>query len=259
MKIVSWNVNGIRSAAKKGFVDWLRTTAPDVVGLQEVRANPADYEPIAVEWRALGYKEFIFPAERAGYSGVGILTKIEPKDVLIGTRKIVYDVEGRLITADFGGFFFANGYFPKGSGQDRKNDRVPYKLGFYDAVLQHVKKLAKEKPVIVGGDFNTAHEPIDLANPKTNTKTSGFLPEERAAFAKYLSRGFLDVFRRDHPEEPGHYTWWSQRPGVREKNIGWRIDYLLAFENGADRVKRTWIEKDQTGSDHCPLGIEFEI
>lgn len=256
-KLMAWNVNGLRAAAKKGFLAWLERARPDALGLQEVRAFPEQLAEILPNIEALGYRLDFLPAERPGYSGVAVFSRLPVKSILAGLGSADFDKEGRLLTVEYDDFYFASGYFPKGSGKERDNSRVPFKLAFYEESARCLARLARRKPVIVGGDFNTAHAEIDLANWKTNAKTSGFLPIEREAFGAFLATGFRDVFRDHHPGEAGHYTWWTQRMGARERNVGWRIDYLLASEALAPRVRRSWIEPETLGSDHCPIGIEI--
>jgi exodeoxyribonuclease-3 len=169
-----------------------------------------------------------------------------------------FDAEGRLLIAYFGRMTVVTGYFPKGSGSERDNSRVPYKLDFYAALFDRLQQLKRRGPVYVIGDFNTAHEAIDLARPKTNEKTSGFLPEERAEFSRWLAAGWVDTFRAQHPGEEGHYTWWRQWGGAREKNVGWRIDYVLASPSAAARVRDAFIWSDVRGSDHCPVGVDID-
>ena len=254
MRIISWNVNGLRACVKKGFPEFLAGAAADIVGLQEVRARPdqLDHEVcIPAGWHA-----FFAPAERPGYSGVAIYSRVTPDELLVGVGDTRFDIEGRLITARFGQTFMVNGYFPKGSGRNRDNSRVPYKLEFYAAVLEHIERLKTLGDVFVMGDFNTAHEEIDLARPKGNTKTSGFLPEERAELSRWIDAGWVDTFRAQHPGESGHYTWWRQWGGARERNVGWRSDYVLASPRAAKRVTDAFIWPQVTGSDHCPVGVD---
>src|SRR5690606_5439521 len=206
MRVVSWNVNGLRACAKKGFADFLESSKADVVGIQEVRAHPEQLDPDT--FRPPGWHAHFAPAVRPGYSGVAIYSRIEPDDVEVGLGDERFDDEGRLITARFGDLHIVNGYFPKGSGKNRDNSRVPYKLDFYRAAFEHVERLRARGAVLVIGDFNTAHEEIDLARPKDNTKTSGFLPEERAELSRWIAAGWVDTFRARHPGETGHYTWW---------------------------------------------------
>jgi len=255
LRVVTWNVNGLRACTRKGFCDWLAHTRADVVGVQEVRALP---EELAPEVRApRGWHVELAPAERRGYSGVGIYSRAKP-DAIDRSLARDFDVEVRLLVARFGRLVVVNGYFPKGSGKLRDNSRVPYKLGFYRALFEKVEKLRRAGlRVVVMGDFNTAHREIDLARPRDNRQTSGFLPEERAEIDRWIAAGWVDVFRRFEPG-PGHYTWWSQRLGARERNVGWRIDYALASPAAAKFATGAWIEPDVHGSDHCPAGVELD-
>ena len=255
MRIVSWNVNGLRACVKKGFLDVLEASAADVWLLQEVRAFP---EQLPVEARTpAGWHAVFSPAERPGYSGVGIYSRIAPAKVETSLGEDRFDTEGRFIVAHFGRMAIASVYFPKGSGRERDNSRVPYKLDFYQAVFQRIEQLRRRGPVFVGGDFNTAVEAIDLARPKTNTRSSGFLPEERDEMRRWFAAGWVDVFRRQHPDEEGHYTWWRQFGGARANNVGWRIDYVLASPSAARRVQDAFIWPDLLGSDHCPVGVDL--
>jgi exodeoxyribonuclease-3 len=256
MRIVSWNVNGLRACAKKGFLDFLERCGAAVVALQEVRAFP---DQLAAEVREPdGWHSHFAPAERPGYSGVALYSRHEPDQVDIGLGDPRFDAEGRFLLARFGRLRIASVYFPKGSGKDRDNSRVPYKLDFYAAVFERVERLKRAGPVLVVGDYNTAHRPIDLARPKSNEKTSGFLPEERAELDRWLAAGWVDVFRARHPDQPGHYTWWRQWGGARENNVGWRIDYVLASPAAARRVRDAFIWPETLGSDHCPVGVDYD-
>jgi len=255
MRIVSWNVNGLRACARKAFPQFLAESAADVIGVQEVRALPEQLDAVT---RAPPGWHACFAPGGPGYSGVAIYSRSEPDEVLVGVGERRFDVEGRLITARFGKTFVVNGYFPKGSGSKRDNSRVPYKLDFYLAVFQYVQKLRRRGAVFVIGDFNTAHQEIDLARPKDNAKSSGFLAEERAAFALWIDAGWVDTFRARHPGEGGHYTWWRQWGGARERNVGWRIDYVLASPNAAKRVKDAFIWPSVQGSDHVPVGVDSD-
>lgn len=255
-RIISWNVNGLRACARKGFLEFLERADADVVCLQEVRAFP---EQLDESVRAPdGWHTFFHPAERPGYSGVAIYSRIEPTRVETSLGVDEYDVEGRYIEARFGRMTVASVYFPKGSGKERDNSRVPYKLGFYDEVFSRVDRLKRSGPVFVTGDYNTAHAGIDLARPKGNVKNSGFLPIERDKLTEWVDAGWVDTFRRRHPEEEGHYTWWRQFGGAREKNVGWRIDYIFASPAGDRRVSDAFIWPNETGSDHCPVGVDLE-
>jgi exodeoxyribonuclease-3 len=254
VRILSWNVNGLRACAKKTFPSFLRESKADVIGIQEVRALPEQLDPAT---RApSGWHTCFAPAERLGYSGVAIYSRTEPDAVEIGLGERRFDTEGRLLVARFGRTFVVNGYFPKGSGRNRDNRRVPYKLEFYAAVFARVQQLRRRGRVFVIGDFNTAHTEIDLARPKDNAKTSGFLPEERAELARWIDAGWVDTFRARHPGQSGHYTWWRQWGGARERNVGWRIDYVLASPAAAKRVTDAFIWPGVTGSDHCPVGVD---
>lgn len=256
MRIVSWNVNGLRACAKKGFGRFLEDSEADVVGIQEVRARPEQLDS-ATRFPP-GWHASFAPAERPGYSGVAIYSREEPDEVEIGLGEPRFDSEGRLIIARFGRTFIVNGYFPKGNGKDRDNSRVPYKLDFYRAVFDRAETLRRDGSVFVIGDFNTAHEEIDLARPKGNAKASGFLPEEREELSRWIEAGWVDTFRVRHPGESGHYTWWRQWGGARERNVGWRIDYVFACPAGAKRVKDAFIWPDVLGSDHCPVGVDLD-
>jgi exodeoxyribonuclease-3 len=256
MRIVSWNVNGLRACAKNGFLEFLDNCGADIVGLQEVRALP-DQLPADIR-SPPGWHTCFAPAERKGYSGVAIYSRIAPDQVETGLHIPAFDVEGRFILARFGRLHVASVYFPKGSGKERDNSRVPYKLAFYRAVFDHVERLQRRGPVFVIGDYNTAHEAIDLARPKTNVKSSGFLPEERAELSRWIAAGWVDTFRDQHPEAAGHYTWWRQWGEARSRNIGWRIDYVLASPTGARRVRNAFIWDQVFGSDHCPVGVEID-
>ena len=257
MRIVSWNVNGLRACAKKGFLDFLESAEADVVALQEVRAFP---DQLADEVREPpGWYTYFAPAERPGYSGVALYSRAPVERIETALGEPRFDVEGRLQIARLGGVAIINGYFPKGSGKERDNSRVPYKLDFYRAVFERMQKLRRRNPVLVMGDYNTAHEPIDLARPKDNVKNSGFLPEERAEVDRWVDGGWVDVFRALHPGEEGHYTWWRQWGGAREKNVGWRIDYIMASPSAMKRVRDAFIWPHVTGSDHCPIGVDIDL
>ena len=255
MKIVSWNVNGLRACAKKGFLDFLESSGADVVCLQEVRALPEQLDP-AVRAPA-GWHVSFSPAQRKGYSGVAIYSRIEPSRIETCLDEPEFDVEGRYIVAHFGRTAVASIYFPNGSGKERDNSRVPFKLAFYARVLARMEALKKRGPVYVAGDYNTAHQDIDLARPKTNKKSSGFLPEERSELSRWLAQGWVDTFRAQHPNEQGCYTWWRQAGGARESNVGWRIDYIFSSPSGARRVQNAFIWADVLGSDHCPIGVDI--
>jgi len=256
LRVLSWNVNGLRACGRKGFRRWLSRSGAGIVGVQEVRAFPEDL-PSALR-SPRGFWTGFAPAERPGYSGVGLYAR-RPPDALetqLGIPR--FDREGRLQLARFGRLWVANVYFPKGSGTRRDNSRVPYKLGFYRALFRRLEKLRRSgRRVLVLGDFNTAHTEIDLARPRENRETSGFLPEERAELDRWLRAGWVDTFRHFVPEG-GHYTWWSQRAGVRARNIGWRIDYVLASPAAMPFVRRALHRPRTRGSDHCPVGVDLD-
>jgi exodeoxyribonuclease-3 len=256
LRLFSWNVNGLRACARKGFLEWLDDARPDILGLQEVRALPDQLDGAVL--RPEGYDTWLHPAERKGYSGVALYSRVQPTEVVCGALgEDRFDDEGRAIVADFGSFLFYTVYFPNG-GHDLA--RVPYKLAFSEAILQHAEVRRREgRSIVICGDVNTAHEEIDLANPKSNRRNTGFLPEERAWVSRWLDHGYVDVFRRRHPDEGGHYTWWSNRPGVRERNVGWRIDYFMVSADLEDHVVDAAIHAEVLGSDHCPISLELDL
>ncbi len=255
-RVVSWNVNGLRAASTKGFTEWLGNCNGDVVGLQETRVRPEQLEASLLS--PMGWHADYVAAERSGYSGVGLLARNRWTTLQTSLGVEAFDVEGRLQIAQFGRLWVVNGYFPNGSGKERDNGRVPFKLAFYRKVFEVLEPLrANGGRVLVMGDFNTAHREIDLARPKQNEKTSGFLPEEREELDRWVRAGWADTFRRFEPG-PGHYTWWSQRFGVREKNIGWRIDYVLASEGAMGFVRGAGLQPEVKGSDHCPIWVDLD-
>ncbi len=257
MRIVSWNVNGLRSAHKKGFLTWLAAEKADVVGVQEVRARE---EQLPGEVRAPdGWRATHFvSAERLGYSGVGLFARKTPDAVETRLGVAEMDAEGRLQVARFGRLTVVNCYFPNGNGKERDNSRVPFKLAFYRRLFELLEKSLREgERVLIMGDFNTAHQEIDLARPRDNRETSGFLPEEREELDRWIRAGWVDTFR--HFEKGGgHYSWWSQRFGVRERNVGWRLDYVLASPGAMPYVKRAGIHCQILGSDHCPVSVDLD-
>ena len=252
LTLLSWNVNGIRSAHKKGFLDWFGQAGPDILCLQETRAEEHQLaENLA---RPEGYHTFWNHSKRKkGYSGTALLSKEAPLEVQFGLGVAEFDQEGRTIIARYPTFTLLNCYFPNG-GRDLK--RVPFKLAFYDAFLNKCQELRAEgRQVIFCGDVNTSHKEIDLANPKSNQKNTGFLPEERAWIDKFIEAGYVDTFRHFYPERPTQYTWWSMRSGARARNIGWRLDYFFVVTEMLPRVQDAFILPDVTGSDHCPVGV----
>ena len=221
MRIVSWNVNGIRAVAGKGFADSVKAMNADIIGIQETKAQIDQLGPEITELE--GYKSWFYSAERKGYSGTALYSRIEPKDVTFGLGTDEFDHEGRTICADFGKFVLFNIYFPNGG---RGDDFVKFKLRFYDCFLDRVRELeSKGREVICCGDVNTAHKEIDLSNPKANSKISGFLPEERVYMDHFAEAGLTDTFRMLYPDKPECYTWWSYKTAARSRNVGWRIDY----------------------------------
>jgi len=256
VRIVSWNVNGLRACAKKGFLEWLSSSRAQIVGLQEVRALEEQL-PEEVRSPARWHSSF-HAAERKGYSGVAIYSRRAPDRVETSLGEARFDEEGRYQLARFGKLVVVNAYFPKGSGKDRDNSRVGYKLDFYRAVFERAQKLRRGGyRVLVMGDYNTAHREIDLARPKDNVKNSGFLPEERAELDRWVAAGWVDTFRHFEPG-PGHYTWWRQWGGAREKNIGWRIDYVLASPSAVKFLQKAHIWPAVMHSDHCPIGVDLD-
>ena len=256
MRILSWNVNGLRSCWDKGFEAWLSRARAGVVGLQEVRAREDQLDECL---RGLGrWAVALSPAERPGYSGVALRSRARPDELVTSRGDPAFAVEGRFQLARFGRLVVVNAYFPNGNGKDRDLSRIPYKLAFTRRVLDLLEpEKARGAPILVMGDFNTAHEDIDLARPKDNAKNSGFTPAERDEFTRWIRSGWIDTFRAFEPG-PGHYTWWSQRPGVRERNIGWRIDYVLASPGARPYLRKAFIQHRVQGSDHCPVGVEVD-
>ena len=251
MELISWNVNGIRAALRKGCLEFFENRRPDVICLQETKAHA---EQVTLELE--GYHQYWFPAERKGYAGTAIWTRTAPKEVTRGLGLAEHDDEGRLITARYPQFTLVNVYTPNAQ---RGLRRLPYRTESWDpAFRKHLSELRQSGPVIFCGDLNVAHQAIDLANPKQNVRNPGFTPEERASFdLLFAEDGFVDTFRHFTPEG-GHYTWWSQRAGVRERNIGWRIDYFCATPDILPRIQASYLLPEVLGSDHCPIVLELE-
>jgi len=255
MKILSWNVNGIRAVEKKDFVKWLGAEAPDILCVQETKASP---EQLSETLKAPSdrdgnqYYTFWASAKKKGYSGVAIYSKKKPREIS-PLGESCYDDEGRVLQADFDDFILISAYFPNSQGEGL---RLDYKLGFCEAVFSLCKKHIKDgRHIILSGDYNIAHKPIDLAHPKENEGNAGYLPEERAWMDKWTGSGFTDTFRHFYPGKPEEYSWWSYRMNAREKNIGWRLDYHCVDEGFLPRVKNSVIRQDVSGSDHCPVEI----
>jgi exodeoxyribonuclease III len=253
MKIITYNVNGIRAALNKGFIDWLKAENPDAVCLQEVKAEVEQIDRNIFE--SLGYEIYWNHAEKKGYSGVAILTKVTPNHVEYGCGMDVYDKEGRVIRADFDTFSLMSAYFPSGSSGD---ERQGFKMQFLQDFNAYATNLKKTIPnLIISGDYNICHRAIDIHNPRSNANSSGFLPEEREWMENFLNSGFIDSFRHIN-SEAHHYTWWSYRAGARSKNLGWRIDYHLLADTMKERLKHCVILPDALHSDHCPVLIEID-
>lgn len=249
MKLLSWNVNGLRAVMKKGFADWLVAEDPDILCIQESKARPEDItELLPAAWRTHWCS-----AEKKGYSGTVIFTKEEPLRVTRGIGVAEHDTEGRVISAEYPDFHLVNVYVPNSK---RDLARLPYRQQWDAALLGWLKGLEQTKPVIWCGDLNVAHREIDLTYPKQNVKNHGFTPEERAGFDAFVNAGFVDTFREFQPAG-GHYTWWSQMNNARSRNIGWRIDYFLVSAALRPRLQRAWILPEVMGSDHCPVGLEI--
>jgi len=253
MKIITYNVNGIRAAIRKDWIQWLKTVDADIICLQEIKASPDQLiDLLLIE--ALGYEHYWFPAEKKGYSGTAILTRHTPLHVAYGCGIDVYDKEGRMIRADFETFSVMSVYFPSGSSGDTRQN---FKYQFLSDFQQYSNKLLTTYPnLIVSGDYNICHRAIDIHNPKSNANSSGFLPEERAWMENFINSGYIDTFRHLHPE-PHQYTWWSYRANARAKNLGWRIDYHLASTPLEKSIKQAQILPDAMHSDHCPVLLEL--
>ena len=254
MKIISYNINGIRAAVKKGLYDWLDQEKPDIFCMQETKAqvDQIDYKHL----ESLGYHCYWKSALKKGYSGVGIITKEKPLNVSLESGMSLYDDEGRIIRADYSSFSVLNVYMPSGSA---KQERQDFKMTFLDDFFAYINKLKQDIPnLIICGDFNICHTEVDIHNPKQNQKTSGFLPEERAWVTKFLENGFSDSFRIIHPEMVDKYSWWSYRARARERNKGWRIDYLMVSKSIESMVSDADILDDVNHSDHCPVLLEIK-
>jgi len=249
-RILCWNINGIRAAARKGFLEWLQEESPDIICLQETRAQPEQLDQAILE--PSGYLAYWYYPETKGYSGVATFTSQKPESVSTGLGIDRYDIEARALITEYPDFVLMNIYFPNG----KKNaDRLQYKMDFYRDFLEVADDYkARSKGVIVCGDFNTAHKEIDIARPRENEKVSGFLPMEREWIDQFIAHGFVDTFRHFHTE-PDQYTWWDLKTRARERNVGWRIDYFFVSENLVPSLKDAFIMPQVMGSDHCPIGI----
>ncbi len=250
-----WNVNGLRSVAKKGFFEWLEKFGPDIFCVNEAKISE-DSIPDELK-RPNGLASYFSCAEKKGYSGVAVFCKDKPSAVVheMGVKK--YDTEGRYIRLDFEHFTLLNIYFPNGKASP---ERLAYKMGYYEAFLKHAESLRKEgRKLVICGDVNTAHKEIDLNRPKENVGISGFLPEERAWMDKFIEKGYIDTFRHFHPDEPKRYSWWSLRTAARGRNAGWRIDYFFVSEDLKDNLLSADIHSEVMGSDHCPISLELQF
>ncbi|MBQ9534967.1 MAG: exodeoxyribonuclease III [Clostridia bacterium] len=251
MKLVSWNVNGLRACAGKGFIDFFRIINADIFCVQETKLQPGQ-----IELELDGYTQYFNSAEKKGYSGTAVFTRPQPLDVSYGIGIEEHDREGRVITADYGGFYLVKVSVPNAQ---RELTRLDYRVNWEEAFRDYVCELDKRKPVIICGDMNVAHREIDLKNYSSNRGNAGFTDEERACFSELLDAGFVDTFRHVHGDIPGMYTWWSYMFNARANNAGWRIDYFLTSRRIADKITGARIHADIFGSDHCPVELEIEL
>jgi exodeoxyribonuclease-3 len=254
MKLICWNVNGIRALLKHGFLEWLARESPDILCLQETKATPDNLpEELLKPQDYLTYWNY---PQKKGYAGVATFSKVKPMDVQKGFGTPIFDVEGRVIISKHPGFTLFNIYFPNGK---QSAERLKFKMDFYDAFLNYIEPMRRKgEKLIICGDVNTAHTEIDIARPKENSKFSGFLPEERAWLDKFVSRGYIDTFRYFN-KEPNHYTYWDIKTGARERNVGWRIDYFYISESLQDQIVKSVMLSDVMGSDHCPIELILEV
>lgn len=253
ISLLSWNVNGIRAAEKKGFLDWFRESRAEIVALQETKAHVEQLSSALIHPK--GYESYWSSATRKGYSGTAVYTKLSPIFAETNFGDPFLDGEGRIVLLEFEDFYFFNVYFPNGGSGE---ERLAYKLEFYNRFLKLVEAYRKKKPIVFCGDVNTAHKEIDLARPKQNERTSGFLPIERKWLDAVISKGYIDTFRTfDTSGE--HYTWWDMKTRSRARNVGWRIDYFFVSDELKKNIHKAWIEADVTGSDHCPVGLSLRF
>ena len=251
MKLISWNVNGIRAAVGKGFLDFFHDIDADIFCVQETKLQEGQ-----LELDLPGYYDYWCYADKKGYSGTAMFTKEKPLNVAYGIGIDEHDHEGRVITAEFDSFYMITCYTPNSQNELA---RLDYRMKWEDDFLDYVKKLSKKKPVIYCGDLNVAHEEIDLKNPKTNHQNAGFTDEERGKMTKVLNSGFTDSYRKLYPDKSDAYTWWSYRMNARARNVGWRIDYFIVSDSIAESIREAMIYPEITGSDHCPIGLEIDI
>lgn len=250
MKLITWNVNGLRACMNKGFADFMTAAGADIVCVQETKMQR---EQASFDFP--GYHEYWNSAVKKGYSGTAVFSKTEPLSVTYGLGQEEHDQEGRVITAEYPDFYLVNVYTPN---SQRGLTRLEYRMQWEDVFQDYCAGLARKKPVIVCGDLNVAAQPIDLKNPDSNHKNAGFTDEERAKFQQFLDHGFVDSFRSLYPDKEGAYTWWSYMFKARERNAGWRIDYFLVSRNGKDRIQDVIIHNEVMGSDHCPVELEWK-
>ncbi|BAV92037.1 exodeoxyribonuclease III [Candidatus Desulfovibrio trichonymphae] len=266
IKFISWNVNGLRAISAKPDWCWFSETDAQLVALQETKANPnqlADDLIRPAGWESYWASSYV----KKGYSGVAVFSRNLPLDVQVELPDEAYQGEGRLLHLEFPDFHFFNGYFPNGGAEELDEEgrptgsfrRLSYKMAFFETFLKHLEECRQTKPIVVCGDFNIAHEPVDLARPRQNIKNTGFLPQERAFLDRFIALGYLDTFRHVHGDAGGHYSWWSYKTKAREKNIGWRIDYFFVSDELKQNIRDAWIESDVYGSDHCPVGLLLEL
>ncbi|MBC2373842.1 exodeoxyribonuclease III [Listeria welshimeri] len=251
MKLISWNVNGLRAAVKKGFLEYFEEVDADIFCLQETKLQEGQ-----IELDLKAYMDYWNYAVKKGYSGTAIFTKVEPLSVQYGLGIPEHDTEGRVITLEFEAFFMVTVYTPNSQAELK---RLDYRMTFEDAILEYIKNLDKTKPVVLCGDLNVAHEEIDLKNPKTNRKNAGFSDEERAKFSAFLDAGFIDSFRYFYPDLTDAYSWWSYRMNARARNTGWRIDYFVVSKRLKDKLVDAKIHAEVLGSDHCPVELELNL
>lgn len=254
MHLYSWNVNGIRAVERKGLHDWMKSEKPDVLCLQEIKAEPVQLSPALLHPE--DYESYWNPAMRKGYSGTVTYTRVSPILAMTSFGDAFLDGEGRIVLLEFETFYLFNVYFPNGGSGP---DRLKFKMTFYDHFLDLVESYRKKKPIVICGDVNTAHCEIDLAHPKENERSSGFLPMERAWLDKLFSKGYVDTFRLIHPDDRDRYSWWDMKTYSRSRNVGWRIDYFIVSEELASSVVEAEILQDVMGSDHCPVKLTLKI
>ena len=251
MKLVSWNVNGIRACLNKGFDDFFKSINADIFCIQETKCQEGQ-----VDLEYDGYESFWNSAEKKGYSGTVVISKIKPINITYGIGKEKHDKEGRIITVEFNEFYLVNCYTPNSK---RELERLDYRMEWEDEIRRYLEELKSNKSVILCGDLNVAHEEIDLKNPSTNHNSAGFTDKERNKMTELLNSGFIDTFRYLYPDKEEAYSWWSYMRKAREKNVGWRIDYFIVSESIKDKIKEASIYSEVMGSDHCPVGLEIDL